>query len=223
MNNPNSKKYKGIIFDFNGTLLWDTQLHNRAWDIFWDKHKIILHDDEKNKVIHGKTNEIILKIIFSDELSAKEIFELSEEKESIYRKLLDDSKLELADGAIELFEYCNNKKIKIVIATSSGKSNVEYYIEKYNLLNWFNKEYIIYDDGKLKSKPNPEIYLAAINKMQLNKEDIIIFEDSISGINAALNSEIGRVIIVDSNHNNFKFEDCEYINSFIEFDTINLV
>ena len=66
MNNPNSKKYKGIIFDFNGTLLWDTKLHNHAWDIFLDKHNIVLSDDEKNKVIHGKTNEVILKIIFDN-------------------------------------------------------------------------------------------------------------------------------------------------------------
>ncbi len=108
--------------------------------------------------------------------------------------------------------------IKIAIATSSGKSNVEYYIEKYNLLNWFNKEYIIYDDGKLKSKPNPEIYLVTINKMQLDKKDIIIFEDSISGINAALNSGVGKVVIVNSNNNNFVFDDCELIESLKEFD-----
>ncbi len=88
MNNPNSKKYKGIIFDFNGTLLWDTKLHNHAWDIFLDKHNVVLSDDEKNKVIHGKTNDVILKIIFNNSLSTKEISDLSEEKESLYQGII---------------------------------------------------------------------------------------------------------------------------------------
>jgi len=31
-------KIKGVIFDFNGTLFWDTDLHNKAWDAFLERH-----------------------------------------------------------------------------------------------------------------------------------------------------------------------------------------
>jgi len=33
-------KYKYVIFDFNGTLYWDTHLHNEAWNRFLEKHLI---------------------------------------------------------------------------------------------------------------------------------------------------------------------------------------
>ena len=44
---------KGVIFDFNGTLFFDTHLHNQAWDIFLKKHSFVLTDEEKNLKIHG--------------------------------------------------------------------------------------------------------------------------------------------------------------------------
>ena len=222
MQNYKEKKFKGIIFDFNGTLLWDTQLHNHAWDIFLEKYNIRLSNNDKNNVIHGKTNEEILKIIFNNTLTKKEMFNLSEEKEALYRKLFRDTNPELAEGAVELFQFCISNNIKTAIATSSCKSNVDFYIKRYNLLNWFKPEFIVYDDGTLKSKPDPGIYLHTINKMELDKKDIIIFEDSVSGINAALNSKAGKVIIVNSGKNNFNIRSCERINSFTEFNYKNL-
>ena len=48
--------YKGVIFDFNGTLFWDTDLHNRAWDKFFDKNQIKMTDAEKFQKMHGKNN-----------------------------------------------------------------------------------------------------------------------------------------------------------------------
>ena len=35
---------KGIIFDFNGTVLWDTQYHNKAWNIFLEKYHLSEHE-----------------------------------------------------------------------------------------------------------------------------------------------------------------------------------
>ena len=59
---------KGVIFDFNGTLYWDTELHNSAWDQFLEKNRIFLSDEEKDSRIHGKNNIDILKNVFAREL-----------------------------------------------------------------------------------------------------------------------------------------------------------
>jgi len=58
------KKIKGAVFDFNGTLFWDTSFHNRAWDIFLENHSISLSDSEKHESLHGRTNREILLNIF---------------------------------------------------------------------------------------------------------------------------------------------------------------
>ena len=57
-------KYNAVVFDLNGTLIWDTALHNRIWDDFLERHSIFLSDEEKNRKIHGKPNQDILKALF---------------------------------------------------------------------------------------------------------------------------------------------------------------
>ncbi|UII81232.1 hypothetical protein [Flagellimonas sp. CMM7] len=54
-------------------MFFDTDLHNKAWDIFLDKHALKLGDDEKNQKIHGKNNAEILSNLFSNDLTVNDI------------------------------------------------------------------------------------------------------------------------------------------------------
>jgi beta-phosphoglucomutase-like phosphatase (HAD superfamily) len=57
-------KYKGVIFDFNGTLFWDTDLHNKAWLKFASNHGQKLTKEELKVKLHGKVNRDILEYLF---------------------------------------------------------------------------------------------------------------------------------------------------------------
>ena len=46
-------KIKGVVFDFNGTLFYDTHLHNQAWDIFLKKHIILRYSIKKTPIVQG--------------------------------------------------------------------------------------------------------------------------------------------------------------------------
>jgi beta-phosphoglucomutase len=157
--------YKAVIFDFNGTLLWDTKYHNQAWDQFLDNHNIKLSDEEKAMKIHGKPNSDIFKGLFNGSLTSKEIEEMSQEKEQIYRNICSELQLELAPGAREFIDFLKSKGVDYAIATSSGKENVDFYLQKMNLSEWINPENIIYDDGSFKGKPHPDIFLKALQKI----------------------------------------------------------
>ncbi len=209
---------KAIIFDFNGTLLWDTSLHNKAWDIFLMQHNIKLTDYEKNHVIHGKTNNDIFKCLFEKEFDTFAMHKMSDEKEAIYRNLCIETNIQLAEGAIELFGFCKSNKISFSIATSSCKQNVDFFIKRFSLLKWFDMDSIIYNDGTIKSKPDPEIFNIAIRKMNMEPGDVIIFEDSISGINAARAANAGEIIIVNSNNDSYEGFDFKIISNLTEFE-----
>ena len=150
-------KYKGLVFDFNGTLVWDTPYHNRAFDIFLEKHNIHLTDQEKTIKIHGKTNPDIMRGIFERGLSNEEIHVFSIEKETIYQNLVIND-LHFADGAEDLFNFLKQNKIPFCIATSSDFFNVEFYFRQLNLQRWFSVDNVIYNDGTLKGKPEPDIF-----------------------------------------------------------------
>ena len=209
---------EGVVFDFNGTLFWDTKLHNEAWDLFLHSKNLVLTDEEKSVKIHGKTNKDILSSLFNRILSAEEIKKYSIEKEDIYQGLCADYKMELAPGAIELLDYLSVKEIKYTIATASDFYNVSFYFKTLQLDRYFDINSITYSDGIIASKPNPEIFEKAINSIGIRKENILIFEDSISGLQAAGNAGVGKTIIVDSNGDDYSDFDYPIIHNFDQVD-----
>jgi beta-phosphoglucomutase-like phosphatase (HAD superfamily) len=214
---------KAVIFDFNGTLLWDTALHNQAWDVFLQKHRIGLSDADKARVIHGKTNNDIFRELFRRDFDAGALQELSEEKEAIYRGLCVQTGIQLADGAIGLFEFCRAKAIPFAIATSSYRENAEFFIDRFGLLSWFDPGLVIYNDGTIRSKPDPEIFAIAMARMGRRPQDVVIFEDSISGIQAAAAARAGRIVIVNSSRDDYSAYRHQVIHDLTEFDRDSLL
>jgi beta-phosphoglucomutase len=209
---------KGVVFDFNGTLFWDTNIHNQAWDIFLEEKNIRLSDKEKNKKIHGKNNKDILNILFSNKLSKEEINKLSLEKEKIYQKLCLQTDMQLAPGAKEFLNFLKNIKISFTIATASELNNVDFYFKHLELNSFFDRSKVIYNDGSIKSKPNPQIFQKAIDMMGLMGCETLIFEDSISGIIAAENVKALKIIIVNSNNDDYSRWDYQQIKNFKDVD-----
>ena len=211
-------KIKGVIFDFNGTLFWDTKLHNKAWDKFLEKMGIRLTDQEKNEKIHGKNNKDILSNMFAMQLSREEIEKLSTEKERIYQALCLQTDMQLASGAKEFLNFLMTNKIPYTIATASGLDNVDFYFKHLELNSFFDLSKVVYNDGNILSKPHPQIFQKTISVLGTKKNETLIFEDSISGIIAAENAEAGRIIIVDSNNDDYSRWDYQKIKNFSEVD-----
>ena len=202
---------KGIIFDFNGTLLWDTNLHNVAWDNFFRKHGFFLSDEEKHKKMHGRLNKEIISELFGDRLTEAEIEQYGLEKEYEYQRLcMELEDFSLAEGAIELFEKLKERGIPFVIATASGIENVDFYLKELQLDRWFKREHKIYNDGSIRGKPFPDLFLKAMEVLAIDSKDVIIFEDSVAGIKAAEAAAAGKVVIVNSNDSDYKDWEGKY-------------
>ena len=209
---------KAVIFDFNGTLLWDTKLHDDAFDIFLGKKGIRLSNQEKKDKIHGRHNEDIFNNIFPVKLTKEEIKAFSLEKEQIYRDICLQTDLPLAPGATEFFDFLKSRKIPFTIATGSERENVDFYFEHFQLNSWFDYSKVIYNDGNIKSKPHPQIFEIALNILGAQNTETLIFEDSVPGIQAAENVKAGEIIIIDSNNNDLSLWNYQKIKSFDEVD-----
>ncbi len=211
-------KKRGLIFDFNGTLYWDSEYQEISWDKFLKAHNIYLTTAQKNEFIHGRNGKETLEILFKRKFSDLEVEQYTEEKESIYRNECLKHEMKLAPGAIALLEYLKSQEIPIAIATASGKTNVDFFVDKFNLLDYFAEEHIIYNDGKIKGKPHPDIFEKAIHKLGVSQEESIIFEDSLSGIQAAINCKVAKVIIVNSTKEDYSGFKLPVIEHFDQFD-----
>lgn len=215
----------GIIFDFNGTLFWDSHMHYDAWR----KYSKILRgkefsDDEMRKYMFGRTNKDIIEYCIGRTPSSEMVEKYANEKEFLYRQecLKNPESFKLADGAIEFLDYLVENNIPRTIATMSEWQNVEFYIKEFNLERWFDLDKIVYSNGEIKGKPSPDIYLIASQNLGLEPKDCIVIEDALSGIQSAKDAGIGKIIAIASlePHSLYEPLDCIYqiIDNFDEID-----
>lgn len=216
---------KGIIFDFNGTLFWDSQLHYDAWRDFSKKLRgYEFTDDEMRKYMFGRTNKDIIQYCIGKEPTDEMVEKLANEKESLYREmcLKDKENFKLADGVEEFLDYLKENNIPRTIATMSEWQNVEFYIKEFNLAKWFDLDKIVYSNGKIKGKPAPDIYKIAAKNLELNPKDCVVIEDALSGIESAKNANIGKIIAIASLEDHSLYKPIKYLYQIIDnFDEID--
>lgn len=193
--------YRGIIFDFNGTLFFDSEKHLEAWREF--SKRVRPHaftDDEMREYMFGRTNEDILAYLLGKQPEPELVEKLGKEKEAVYREMCrkDYKNTVLAPGATEFLDYLKVNEIPMTIATMSEKDNVDFYIEEFKLEKWFDIDKIVYADGTIPGKPAPDIYIKAADVLNLNPTECIVAEDAVSGIEAARCAGVGKIIAIAS-------------------------
>jgi len=217
---------KGIIFDFNGTLYWDSHLHYEAWREY---SKILrgyeFSDEEMRDKMFGHTNKDIIEYAIGKTPSVEMVEKYGKEKEALYRKRckLNPEEFKLAPGAIELLDYLKEKNIPRTIATMSEWDNVEFYIKEFHLEKWFDLDKIVYSDGTIPGKPAPDIFQIAAKKINLAPSECVVVEDAVAGIKAAESFGAGKIIAIASIEPIEFYEQMpsvhKIIKNFYEFDT----
>lgn len=216
---------KGIIFDFNGTLYWDSQLHYDAWREYSKLLRgVEFTDEEMRNKMFGHTNEDIIEYAIGKKPTKEMVEKYGKEKESLYRKrcLLDPENFKLAPGAIDFLNFLKENNIPRTIATMSEWDNVEFYIKEFHLENWFDLDKIVYSDGTIPGKPAPDIFQIAAQRINLKPKDCVVVEDAIAGIKSAKSAGIGKIIAIASLEPIEFYENIDgvenIIRNFSEFD-----
>lgn len=190
-------KYSGIIFDFNGVLWWDNHLQDESWhDFSAEQRGYPLSDLEMAQDVHGRNGRYTLELLSGRPLSAQEVEDLMEQKETIYRRmcLQQGDDFRLSPGAEPLLDFLVAQNIPHTIATASARPNLDFFLEQLDLGRWFDTALFVYDDGTMAGKPAPDFYLAAAERLDLPPKSCVVVEDSISGLQAAHAAGIGCVI-----------------------------
>ncbi|EOH77584.1 MULTISPECIES: HAD family hydrolase [Enterococcus] len=196
---------KGIIFDFNGTMFMDSDLHEAAWLYLLQKYsEKELTEEDILKNLHGKTNDVILRNFISKDLTDEEVQKLSDEKETFYRKSVLESSnhKDFTKGLRDVLDYLKANDIPMTIASASPKINMDFYFDYLNLGNWFDYDQMVCHTGSFPGKPAPDIFLIAAEKIGVEPKNCLVIEDSYSGLQAAHNAKIGTIVAIDPDGKN---------------------
>lgn len=179
---------KGIIFDFDGVILDSEAIYLKSvCNYLLNEYGINTSIDEVKYIVGQSMNDIATCL--------KNKFAINETNESIIKKSLKYydhlfiiDNLKPMFGVVEFIENCYKKGIIMSIASSSDYDYLFNIINHFKLNDYF--KFILSGEDFIHSKPDPEIYNVAAKKMNLNKDELVIIEDSVSGIKAGKASGI---------------------------------
>ena len=185
---------KGIIFDMDGTMVDSLPYHHEAWKIFFNKNKVENFSDKLKDYKGGGTLDL-MKAVYGDQYSLKELKKMSNEKEIIFRRIYK-GKINPIEGFKNFLSDLKSKNILVGLASNAIRRNVSLIIKELEIHNDFDS--IICGDEVDNGKPNPEMFNKTIDRFKINKNECLIFEDSLEGIIAANNSGINAIGITSS-------------------------
>lgn len=210
----------GILFDFNGTMFFDSPKHKEAWNEFCLTYRNKPITDEELDHMHGQTNKRIIELLLGRTLSDEQSVAMSKAKEALYRKCCcrDAENLHLVAGLAQFLDKCKEENIPMTICTASIKDNVDFFIETFSLTKWFRPEDIIYDDGTHVDKTT--MFLEGAKRIHTPIEECLIIEDSFSGIAFAHAVHAGKIVAITSKDKIMEYERLKGVDFIIQ-DFIN--
>lgn len=183
---------KGIIFDLDGVILSTDEFHYQAWKKLADKLNLPF-DRKKNDRLRGISRMASLEIVLEDcttQYSDEQKIAFAEEKNDVYRSLLATLTPEtVTDDVRNTLKTLSQRGYKLAIGSSS--KNTKYILERVGLLNAFDA--IADGNDVTRSKPDPEVFLKAAEKLSLAPEVCVIVEDSEAGIDAGISGGFATI------------------------------
>ncbi len=217
------KQKRAVIFDMDGVLVDNFRYHLMAWEKFCGRHKKKISAIDFREQVFGGSSADHLAFIFKKALSPETIAAHSAEKELIYRYLYHDN-VQLLPGLKPLLDKLKQEGVPMAIATSAERANVDFIIAETGLEGYFAA---IADASMVsKGKPDPQVYLKAAELLGIEAKHCLVFEDTLKGIDAALQACMKVIGVATSHHRAELTEAYKVINDFTEIDyneIINLI
>lgn len=176
------KLCKALVFDMDGTMIHNKEYHDAAWIEFCKRHAVEIDIQSFTQAYTGKTNAVILEMVFGTPLSPEIVRIYEAEKEALYRELYTPN-FSLVAGLFDLLTLAQQKYIPIAIGTSAPVVNVDFVLTQGNIAHFF--DVIVHSAMVTNGKPSPEIYLKVAELLNLTPQECVCFEDSFAGIAAA--------------------------------------
>jgi HAD superfamily hydrolase (TIGR01509 family) len=101
-------------------------------------------------------------------------------------------------GVLDLIHAAKAHGLKLAIASSSHHAWVDNHAKRLGIFHYFDKVICADDVGVGRTKPNPDLFLLALDQLKVQKEAAIVFEDSPNGVKAANRAGIFVVAVPNS-------------------------
>ncbi len=186
---------KALIFDFDGLILDTETPEVLVWQSIYQDHGFELPVHEWEKTIGGYG---ISNFDPSEHLSHLSSGRLDSAALRIrYRKEADAiiHANHILPGVVNLIEQARNAGLQVAIGSSSPHSWVDTHAKRLGIFDYFDRIICQDDVAPGRTKPNPDIYLKALEQLNVKNDAAVVFEDSPNGVLAARRAGIFVVAV----------------------------
>lgn len=195
------KLIKAIIFDFDGLIVDTETAWFEAYKETMSLYKVDLPLERFVECV-GSDNTALYEFFKQQLGESCNIEEIEAKAKSLYKIKMKTP--QAREGVKDYLEEAKKLGYKIAIASSSTKEWVTHYLNELGLLHYF--EVIITRDDVDKVKPAPDLYLKAVDALNINPNEALAFEDSLNGLQAALAAGLKCVIVPNPVTESLAFE-----------------
>jgi beta-phosphoglucomutase len=199
-----------VIFDLDGVLVDTGWAHKQAWFAFAEKQGVHISDDFFSGTF-GMTNDRILPMLLGHPLSSRQLKQLSDWKERLYRRIIADKLV--PDGRVEtLLADLKKNGFCLAVGSSAPKANLDLIREHLRFDRYFDA-YVTSDDVT-EGKPSPQVFLKAAVKLSIPPRNCVVVEDAVPGIEAAKAAKMAVIAVATTR------KRPDLANADLIFDTI---
>lgn len=213
-------KNYAVLFDMDGVIAHTNPYHAKAFEAFFDSYAIPHSQEEFEKHMFGKHNSYIMSHFFNRPIGGDELLKLEDEKESKFREIYRDQ-IKAIDG-YELFLTSLKKAgFKTGVGTSAPRANMDLIIDGLHIRQHLNS--LMASENVTRHKPDPQVYLLSAQQLGVAPSQCVVFEDSFSGVSAAINAGM-KVVGVLSSHTREQLPPCDlYITDYYDISVQDII
>jgi beta-phosphoglucomutase len=185
---------KAVLFDFNGVIINDESIHERLIEQLLLEENLTLKPGEYQKVCLGRSDRACLQELLASRgrvVNDTYLTQLLNRKAQGYALELEKiEKLPLYLGLDELISQVRSRNIKVGIVSGAIRKEIEVVLDRAKLAEYF--EVVVAGDDITTSKPEPDGYLLAVERLNqkypdlnLQPQECLAIEDTPAGIQAA--------------------------------------
>lgn len=197
----------GLIFDMDG-VIFDTE---KMLAHFW--HIASLEKGFDMKIEHSiairstspAEAERILQSCFGKEF---DYYSIRQRRRQLMNDYIEKNGLPVKKGVVKILDMAKKRNLKISIATATDIERTKWYLEKENLIDYFDT--VATTQMVEKGKPYPDIYQYACTSIGLSPLRCVAFEDSDNGVKSAFSAGCKVIMIPDLTNPDEKIKDMIY-------------